>query len=93
MSRYYECDNILNDCCDKYKKKCHRKKRKKHKYHKDLYPYNMYDSYNYEHPYGLYSNMYPYPNNSGSYDNILILLIIIFFLCNNDCNTCCDNQY
>ena len=91
MFRYYECDNILNKCCDKYKKKC-RKKPKKIKDHYKHYDYDHhYSHYKHKHHY----NYYPYEDRD-SYDGIFIILILIFI--SNLCNTeeecepkCCNN--
>ncbi|KMT22752.1 hypothetical protein [Clostridium cylindrosporum] len=89
MSRYYECDNILNNCCDKYKKKCHRSKKHKRRDDREYcnpaqYSYDTFGSYN------QYSNSCSPSYNSGSYDNILVLLLIILLLCSSNCTPCCE---
>lgn len=93
MSQYYECDNILNNCCDKYKKKCH-KKRKRHKRKRDSYgSYDLgpYGSLPPPNPYNyMQQNPYLPSYNSGSYDNILILLLIIVLLSCGNSNECCE---
>ena len=93
MSRYYECDNILNKCCDKYKKKCRKKPKKIKDYPNRYYDYDYYYNYYNKPPY----NYYPYEGRD-SYDGIFIILILIFI--SNLCNTkeecepkCCNNTH
>lgn len=93
MNHYYECDNILNSCCDKHKKRCYDEKQfKKHKKHKKkCYPDIPldYGAYAIPNSYNTYPNISSTICNPKSYDNTLVLLLIIVLLCN--CNPCCED--
>lgn len=85
MKHYYECNNILNNCCDKYRKPCKKSKKKRHHYKCSpnecpnyYYNYNQ----NFMNPSNYHSETCP--------DNMIMLLFIILLISGNCSNDYCD---
>lgn len=87
MSHYYECDNILNNSCNKYSKK-----HKKEKIIKNNHSYGYYcnEPYHYNNTHmQSYNPQYNVPNNMYFCNSILLLIILLML--NNGCNDDCSN--